>query len=113
MQAVHAGSGVEIEAVASGHGRAAREFMELPFRLYRGCPQWVPSFRRDTKTILDRKNPFFASSTAGFFLARRNGRPAGTIAAIDNRPYNDHHRTRTGQFYFFESEDDPEVARGL
>jgi hypothetical protein len=113
MDSQQSGSGIEIEEVVSGKDRAARDFIELPFRLYRGSPQWVPPFRRDMKAILDRRNPFFASSAAAFFLARKDGRAAGTIAAIDNGPYNAHHKTRTGQFYFFECEEDREVAAAL
>jgi hypothetical protein len=108
-----ASAAVEIQEVLSGRGPAARQFIQLPFRLYRFTPQWVPQFRRDMKAVLDRKNPFFARSTAAFYLASRGGRPVGTIAAIDNVPYNQHYAARTGLFYFFECEDDPEAAGAL
>jgi hypothetical protein len=104
---------VELETVTSGRSRAGRQFIGLPFRLYRDCAQWVPPFRKDIRDILDRRNPFFQGSQAEFWLARRDGRPVGTIAAIDNGPYNAHHTSRTGHFYFFECENDPQAAGAL
>lgn len=46
------------------------------------------------------------------FLALRDGRPVGRIAAIRNRLHNDHHRDSTGFFGFFDFTED-EVARVL
>jgi GNAT superfamily N-acetyltransferase len=37
----------------------------------------------------------------------------GRLAAIENRPYNEYHRTRQAQFYLFECEDDFEAAEAL
>ena len=34
----------------------------------------------------------------------------GRIAALENRRYNENHRTRQAQFYLFDCEDDPEAA---
>jgi GNAT superfamily N-acetyltransferase len=61
--------------------------------------------------LLDRrKNPFFEHAEAEYFLAERDGRVAGRIAAIANRLHNETHRDRVGFFGFFESENDPVVA---
>lgn len=91
-----------------------RRFIDLPFRLYEGHPQWVPPIRDDMSTALNRrKHPFFEHSTADFFVARRDGRDVGRIAAIENLNYNAFHDTLTGQFYFFDCEDDSEAAAAL
>jgi hypothetical protein len=104
---------VKVEIVASSNSRAGREFLAFPHCLYRGCDRWVPQFRRDIRAILDRRNPFFEEGRAEFFLARRGDAPVGTIAAIDNVPYNRHHGSRVGHFYFFDCVDDPEASHAL
>ena len=47
------------------------------------------------------------------FVARRAGADAGRIAAVLDRNHNDFHEERIAFFGFFESVDDPEVARAL
>ena len=64
--------------------------------------------------LLDRrKNPFFDHAEAEYFLAERDGRVAGRIAAIANRLHNSTHGDRVGFFGFFECEDDQETATAL
>jgi hypothetical protein len=93
--------------------RDAREFIELPHRLFRGVPQWVPWFRADVRRMLARKHPFFEHSEAGFFLARREGRVVGRLSVQENTRYNAHQKMRGAHFYFFDAEDDPEAVTGL
>ncbi len=97
----------------SGRGRWARLFIDLPHRIYRGCPQWVPQFRSDMRVILSRRHPYFQSSEAAFFLALRGNRPVGTIGALDDAVFNSWHKTRTGHFHFFDVYDDPEASHAL
>lgn len=47
------------------------------------------------------------------FIAWRNGRIAGRIAAIVNRTHNEYHKDRTAFFGFFECEDNQETANTL
>ncbi len=47
---------------------------------------------------------------AEFFLAERDGRPVGRVAAIHNRAHNEFCQDTTGFFGFFETEDDPATA---
>ncbi len=89
-------------------------FVELPFRLYRDCPVWVPPLVDDIRLMLNRrKYPFYEHSDAAFFLAARDGRPVGRIAVLDNRHYNAHWNSRTAFFYLFDAEDDVEAAQAL
>ena len=91
-----------------------RRFLNLPYRLYRGHPLWVPPIRLDAATQLNpRKHPYYEHSEAEFFLATREGQDVGRIALLENKPYNRYHGKRQGQFYLFESIEDLEVARGL
>ena len=67
-----------------------------------------------TRDLLDTKsNPFYREADRALFIARRDGKPVGRIAAIENRAHNAFHADRTGFFGFFECVDDPEAAHGL
>ena len=64
--------------------------------------------------LLDRsRNPFFEHAEAEYFLAEREGRVVGRIAAIANRLHNETHLDRIGFFGFFECERDQAVADAL
>jgi GNAT superfamily N-acetyltransferase len=103
-----------LEVVTPESKRALREFIEFPYSLYRGDPFWVPPLRIAVKELLDRaKHPFYANAEAEFFLARRDGRVVGRIAAILNRNHNKFHEENAGFFGFFESTNAPEVAAAL
>ena len=91
-----------------------KDFIDLPFRIYRDTPQWVPPLEMDIKGMLDpRRHPFYRHSQAAFFLAIRNNSPCGRLAVIDNSRYNAYNGSRTGFFYLFECENDPETASQL
>jgi hypothetical protein len=60
-----------------------------------------------------KKHPFFEHSEADFFLAVRDGEVVGRICAGENKPFNEYHKTKKAQFYFFDAIDDLEVARAL
>jgi GNAT superfamily N-acetyltransferase len=104
--------GIDIAAVDGK--KALHEFVELPFTLYRRESHWVPPLRMAVKELLDRKkHPFYATAEAEFFLARREGRVVGRIAAVMDRAHNRFHGEEAGFFGFFECEDDAEVAQAL
>jgi hypothetical protein len=60
-----------------------------------------------------RKHPFHEYSDVDFFLAVRDGRDVGRIAAIENKPFNKYHNTHKANFYLFECENDLEAATVL
>lgn len=103
-----------IEKVQTGNQAQARRFVQLPYQIYKNCPQWVPPLDVDAYAQLDpHKHPFYEHSEAEFFLAVRAGRDVGRIAAIENRPFNTYHQKKEADFYFFECENDPEAAAAL
>lgn len=59
------------------------------------------------------ENPFFRHAEMQLFVARRGASDVGRIAAILDRAHNDFHGEKTAFFGFFESENDPDVARLL
>lgn len=103
-----------IEKVDTNNKSQVKRFVELPHRLFRDCPQWVPLLNIDAYTYLNRKkHPFYEHSDVDFFLAVRDGKDVGRIAAIENRPFNQYHNTKKADFYFFDSENDIEIANAL
>ena len=67
----------------------------------------------ERKRIDPKTNPFFGHGVVELFLAYKDGRPVGRIAAIENTLHNEFHEDRVGFFGMFESVDDPDVAGGL
>lgn len=93
---------------------ARRAFVALPYRLARPYPNWVLPLRIQVRELMSSKShPFFEHAEVNFFLASRNGRVVGRIAAIDDRKHNEVHGENTLHFGFFDCEDDPEVAAAL
>lgn len=94
--------------------RQVRDFLALPFFIYRDIPQWVPPLQADERLRLDPKRfPFYKHSQAGFFLAYEGTRPTGRLAVLDNRRYNDFNHEATAFFYLFECMDSLDAANGL
>jgi len=94
--------------------KQVNDFLNLPFRIYKDIPQWVPPLQMDERVRLDpNRYPFYKHSQAGFFLAYEENQVVGRIAAIDNRLYNEHNQSSTGFFYLFECENNQEAANGL
>lgn len=91
-----------------------KRFVRFPYTHYKGHPFWVPPLLMDQKILLNPgKNPFFDHAEHRFFLAEKNGRLAGRIAALVDHRHNEVHQEKMGFFGFFESVDDQDVAGGL
>ncbi len=91
-----------------------KRFVQLHYDLYENCPQWVPPFRSDIFNMMNRKkHPYYEHSDADFFLAVKDGKDVGRIAALENRAFNKYHNTKDAEFYLFDSINDQEVANAL
>lgn len=93
-----------------------RTFIDFPYRLHRGDPMWVAPLRMDIRKLLDRAgNPFFQHGRAEYYLAERDGRVVGRIAAIRNDAHGQAwpEEAHVGFFGFFELVDDQAVADAL
>ena len=105
---------VKIETIDSNQRSDVIRFYKIPFSIYAGCKQWVPPLWADLSIQLNRKkHPFYEHSDADFFIAVKDGRDAGRIAVLENKPYNQYHGRKLATFFLFESVDDPEVADAL
>ncbi len=96
-------------------GRADRRaFIDLPFRLYRDDPLWVPPLKRDVADLISPTHPFHRHADVELFLARNtSGRVVGRIAAVRNDAHTALHHDGAGFFGFFETERDPRIATAL
>ena len=105
---------LKIEKLDTSNKDHVRRFTRLPFHLYATHPQWVPPLLIDSETQLNRqKHPFYEHSEGDFFIVVADGRDVGRIAVFENKPFNAYHGTTKAQFYFFDSEDDQEIAGKL
>lgn len=92
-----------------------KKFLKFAFQIYKNDPNWVPPLYMDKLKILNKnKNPFFnESNDMELFMAFRNNKPVGRIAAIKNDTHNKVHNENIGFFGFFECINDQEVANKL
>ncbi len=107
---------VSVELIPVESSRDLRRFIDLPWHVYNPAdhPQWVPPLRIAVADALNTKsNPFYKTADRQLFLALRDGKPVGRIAAIENRAHNAFHKDRVGFFGFFECRDDQEAANAL
>jgi len=97
-------------------GRAlTRAFVDLPYRLYRDDPLWVPPLRGDMhKLISPAKNPFHAEADIEHFIALDDrGTAVGRISATVHHAYNERFGQEHAFFGLLELENDATVAAGL
>jgi hypothetical protein len=74
----------------------------------------VPPLLIDVKSRLNQKHPFFEHGEIQSFIARdENGKSIGRVSAILNRQFEEIHHQAVGFFGFFDSVNDPAVARAL
>lgn len=105
---------LSVEKIDTNNKALVKRFVRIPYRLYEKHPQWVPPILSEVETLLNRnKHPYYEHSDADFFIATKDGRDVGRIAALENKPFNAYHKTKQAQFYLFECEDDQEVANAL
>ena len=103
---------IEVRAVTGA--KQLKAFIDFPHTLYKGVENYVPQLFRQQKELLDPwKSPFAEHSSMKLFLALKDGRVAGRIAAIENTVYNKFHHDRMGFFGFFDCGDDKDVAAKL
>src|SRR5262245_26328518 len=106
----------QVKIVPVTDKRGLKTFVELPWSIYnsKDHPQWVPPLRLAVYESLDtKKNPFYKRADIQLFLAEKDGKPVGRIAAIENRAHNEFHGDRAGFYGFFEAIDDQDVATAL
>lgn len=91
-----------------------RKFTQFQIDLYKGNPYFVPPLVSDEiATLTPSKNPAFDFCTAEYFMAYRDGKPVGRIAALINSQVNEKSNTKNVRFGFIDFIDDVEVSEAL
>ena len=91
-----------------------RKFTQFQIDLYDGNPYFVPPLiSDDVATLLPEENPAFDFCEAAYFMAYRDGKPVGRIAAMINKQVNEKSNSKDARFGFIDFIDDPEVSAAL
>jgi GNAT superfamily N-acetyltransferase len=91
-----------------------KQFVTFPFSLYATNKFWVPPIIKDELEGFDRnKNPVFKHAEAQFFLAIKNTKIVGRVAAIINHTEVNQQKIKKMRFGWFDVIDDVEVTKLL
>ena len=105
-------SAVEIRKVTSKKDLQA--FIELHYELYKDNPYDAPNLYSDElHTFSKDKNAAFEFCEAEYFLAYKDGKLVGRVAAIVNHRYNEQWERPVVRFGWLDLIDDIEVLRAL
>lgn len=87
------------------------KFVDVASYIYKQDKFFVPPLKSDlVKTLLGKDNPLFMSGEHTFFIAYKDGKPAGRILAGINESLTDKKASEDGYISLFESINDKEVA---
>jgi GNAT superfamily N-acetyltransferase len=91
-----------------------KQFIQFYYDLYRGNENAVPFLYSDEMATLRRdKNPSFECCEAQYFLAYKDEKIVGRVAAIINRRANERWNCHQVRFGWFDFIDDMEVSTAL
>lgn len=103
---------VEIKKVSSKSD--LKTFIRFNYELYKDNPYSVPDLYEDMLGTFDkRKNAALEFCEADYFLALRDGRPVGRVAAIINHRANETWKKKEVRFGWIDFIDDEAVSRAL
>lgn len=103
---------VEIKKVETNS--LLKQFVRFNYTLYKECPYAVPELYEDTLATLRKdSNAAFEFCDADYFLAYRDGKIVGRVAAIINHRANERWGQKAARFGWIDFVDDAEVSSAL
>ena len=94
--------------------KGMKQFVKFPFSIYKNNPYWVPPIIKEELKVLDKnENPAFENAEARFFIALKNDKIVGRIAAIINRHEVNEQKIKKMRFGWYDVVDDLEVSKAL
>lgn len=91
-----------------------KTFIRFNYEMYKNNPYSVPDLYEDMMdTFSPKKNPAFEFCEADYFLAYKDGRLVGRVAAIINNRANETWGKKSVRFGWIDFEDDIEISRAL
>jgi hypothetical protein len=103
--------GLQVRAVDGLLGRA--RFVDVPFRLFRSDPEWVPPLRQSVRDRISPRHPATEHQRTRLWIGYRDSVPVGRIAVCIDDMFNDYQGEAWGWVGFFECADDPPAAATL
>ncbi len=105
-------SKIEIKPVTTR--KELQQFVQFYYDLYRDCKYAVPFlYSEEMSTLQEDKNTSFECCEAQYFMAFRDGKPVGRVAAIINNRANERWNRKQVRFSWFDFVDDKEVSAAL
>jgi hypothetical protein len=90
------------------------DFIELPWKIYAGDPNWVPPLRMAVRDLLNvAKNPFFKHAFMHAVIAYKDGKPVGRVVGVIDENHNRFHDEKTAFFGFLEMIEDQNLCDAL
>lgn len=105
-------SSIEIKKVESRYD--LKKFIEFHYDLYEGNPYDVPNlYSDDVNTLRKDKNAAFEFCEAEYYMAFKDGKMVGRVAAIINHRANEKWQQKRVRFGWIDFIDDMEVSTAL
>lgn len=106
---------METQIIEVASKKHIKDFVKLPFSLYKNDANWIPPIIKDElKSLNKNTNPVYEFCDAKFWLAyNKNGECVGRIAAIINNEYNKLHNIKKGRISRLEFIDETSVSDAL
>ena len=103
-----------VEIVKVSSKAQLKQFVRYNYELYKECEYAVPELYEDAMNTLRKdRNAAFEFCDADYFLAMRDGKIVGRIAAIINHRANERWGTKAARFGWIDYIDDTEVSAAL
>ena len=103
-----------IEVIKVESKKNVKDFVMFPFELYKDCEYWVPPIINEEIDAMDtNKNPVFRNAEAEFYLAYKDNKIAGRIAAIVNWVEIEEQKKNKLRFGWYDTIDDVNVSKAL
>ena len=104
----------KIEIIPVTSRKELKQFVQFFYDLYRGNDYAVPYLFSDEMSTLEHDgNPSFECCEAEYFMAIKDGKMVGRVAAIINHRANERWDRKQVRFSWFDFVDDPEVSAVL
>ena len=103
-----------IQILPIRNAREKRAFLTFPWRIYKNDPLWVPPLLSDrAKTTDPARGIFFKDGIAEFFIAYKDGQPAGTLSLAEEKARTRHRGHAECMFGFVECVEDYDAFAAL